>query len=125
MSAGEAGTREQSICQIHQNFKLLIYALNIKTHYRDLIALCVYDTKDRCCMLRICEACPYLEQVKDIIKSQIKIPELSELQLLSTDDKYDFFNEIVKYRQWKSTDLTEMTAQICSRFDLTQICPPY
>ena len=119
--AGGPGTHEQCICQIHQNFKLILYALNIKMHYRDLIKLCVCDSEDRSCMLRLCEKCPTLNKVQEIIRKQITMPELPESEQFSSDDEYEYFEEMVKFRQWKSTDRTEMVAQLSPRAELLEI----
>lgn len=95
VSAGKAGTHEQCVCQTHQNFKLLSHALNMKTHYRNLIALCVCNTEDKSCMLRICDKRPTVEEIADILKGQIEIPhfpDLPEDEFLS-DFEYNFFEE--------------------------------
>jgi len=121
VSAGAAGTHEQCVCQTHQNFKLVLHALNLNTHYRELIALCVCDSKDRNCMLRYCSLCPTLDTVKDILKSQIRMPVLPDLEPLSSEDEFDFFDEKVRYKQWKSvSNKTELITQLCSRTELLE-----
>jgi len=73
-------------------------------------------------MLKLCEQCPSLEEVKKILKTQIQLPEFAGSDLLSSDDEFDYFDENVKYRQWKSVDKkTEMVAQVCSRSELIDI----
>ncbi|KAK3911370.1 Trigger factor [Frankliniella fusca] len=120
--AGGAGTHEQCICQTHQNIKLLMYALNVKTHYRDLIKLCVCNIEDRSCMLKVCENCPNLDAVIEILKKQIVLPEFEESEDDSDNELYDYFEESIKFRQWKSVgDRTEMVVQICSRSELLEI----
>ncbi|KAE8739899.1 hypothetical protein FOCC_FOCC014599 [Frankliniella occidentalis] len=126
ITAGHAGTHEQCICQTHQNFKLITYALDIPHHYRDLIPLCVCNTQDRACMLRICDQCPTVENIYEILRKQIKMPNLGigvpENELFSTEDEFDFLEETVKFRQWKSADgRTEMVVQLCSRSDLLEM----
>ncbi|KAK3917885.1 DNA replication and repair protein RecF [Frankliniella fusca] len=124
VSAGQAGTHEQCVCQTHQNFKLLSHALNMKTYYRNLIALCVCNIEDKSCMLRICDKCPTVEEIEDILKGQIEIPYIPDLpeDEFSSDFEYNFFEETVKFRQWKSVDgRTEMVVEVCSRADLIGI----
>jgi len=119
VSAGQAGTHQQCVCQTHQNIKLILFALNIKIHYRTLINRCVCDSENRSCMLRICEHCPNLEDVKKTIKLHVTLPQLPDSEPLSSEDEFDYFDETVKFRQWKSTKgVTEMVAQVCSRSDL-------
>ncbi|KAK3909774.1 DNA polymerase IV [Frankliniella fusca] len=113
--AGGAGTHQQCVCQIHQNFKLVVYALNIKKHYTELIEECVCNVEDRCCMLRLCENCPTLIQIQDLIRHQIQVPEGLE------SEEEEFLKETVKFRQWKTTDRTEMVVQICKRSELIEI----
>ncbi|XP_034246667.1 uncharacterized protein LOC117648316 [Thrips palmi] len=115
--AGGAGTHEQCICQTHQNFKLILYALNIKIHYSELIKLCVCNIEDRCCMLKLCENCPSLEQVQETIRRQIQVPE----QLQFEHEEFEFLEGTIKFRQWKSTDKTEMLVQICKRSELIEL----
>lgn len=116
--AGGAGTHEQCVCQTHQNFKLIMHALNIKKHYSDLIKLCVCDDKNRECMLRRCEDCPNLEAVQQIIRQQIEV-EFEDI--FDEDEEFEFLEAEVKFRQWKSTDRTEMVVQICKRSELLAI----
>ncbi|XP_034255204.1 uncharacterized protein LOC117653549 [Thrips palmi] len=117
--AGGAGTHEQCICQTHQNFKLLLYALNIKMDYRDLIKMCVCDSEDRSCMLKLCDKCPTSEEVQKILREQLTVPE--ELNSVSADEEYEFLEENIKFRQWKSTDRTEMIIQVSKRSELIEL----
>ena len=120
--AGTAGTHLQCICQIHQNFELILHALGLKMHFKELIKLCVCDTKNRDCMLRICENCPTIDMVQEIIRSKITMPELLEIDdELSSDDETEFFEEPITVRQWKSTDGTELTVQVLQRSDLIEM----
>lgn len=116
--AGSAGTHEQCICQIHQNFKLVLHALNIRKHYRDLMKLCVCSLEDRTCMLKICETCPNLEKVQQIIRQEIPLPEIFDE--FTEEDEAHFFEEDVKFRQWKSTDRCEMLVAVSSRSELVE-----
>jgi len=94
---------------MHQNFKLILYALIINKHYTEWIKECVCNVEDRHCMLRLCENCPTLIQMQDLIRQQIQVQEEHE------PEEEEFLEETAKFRQWKTTDRTELVVQICTR----------
>jgi hypothetical protein len=79
---------------------------------------CVCDVEERECMLRLCGQCPSLKDVEEIFNGLIPRPEYGEDDADSDDD---FLEEEVQFKQWKSTDRTEMVTNICKRSDLVQI----
>jgi hypothetical protein len=71
-------------------------------------------------MLRLCVKCPNSGEVNKILRKNA-VPELLEGDCFSSDEEYDFYEEAVKFRQWKSTDRTEMVVEVASRSEVIDI----
>lgn len=54
---GASGTHSVCVCVYHQNFKLLLQAVDKNIYYRDLISQIVCDTNSKECMSRQCLVC--------------------------------------------------------------------
>ncbi|KAE8737649.1 hypothetical protein FOCC_FOCC016886 [Frankliniella occidentalis] len=99
------------------------YALGINDDCSEVIALFVCDPKIRECMLNICEKCQRLHAVQALLQKRV-LQNVSGDFLVDPDDEDDidaYLKEKVEYKQWKSTDRTELVSQICSRSDLMEV----
>lgn len=107
---GGPGTQNVCVCQMHEDMKLILSALNVTISYRDIIAALVCNEESRMCMLRLCSKCPTVRQIVEHLE-----------QIIVRDENHveeDFMDEMIEYNQWKSTDRTELVTQVCSRGEL-------
>ena len=92
------------VCTIHQNLKLLLYAIPIKETYQDLIKVITCNTINNVCVLCLCDKCPSSSLLQTHLESEIE----------------DFDpNEIIQYRQRVSTDRMSLVVQVSS---LSELC---
>ncbi|KAE8749580.1 hypothetical protein FOCC_FOCC003568 [Frankliniella occidentalis] len=110
-----SGTHIVCVCQIHEDFKLILHALKIKEHYRDLIASLDCDSESRTCMLRLCDKCPSNSLILALLRK--KVADIMEV----IEYESDLFDEEIVYHQWKSTDRSELADLIASRSELLNI----
>lgn len=118
VSAGATGTHKICVCQTHEDVRLLISALGIKTYYRDLITPVVCNEESRTCMLRLCENCHTTAQIENFLLGEITNQgHLCE----EPEDMEDFWNENVQYNQWKTNDKqTELITQVSTRSEVVR-----
>ena len=125
--AGSSGTHIVCVCQTHEDVKLVLHALRIKTHYRELISSMVCDSNSRTCMLRLCSDCFTIDEVDDflrdeVIKSEAKKVEDSQELPMSDEKIEEFWKEKIEYYQWKSSEgHTELVTQVSIRSNLINI----
>lgn len=91
--AGAIGTHSVCVCTIHQNVILLIHAAQIREQYKDLIKLLLCEEPKRECKLRHCNECPSNQNLIRFLEEKF--------------GDYDE-NDTIEYKQWISTDRTEM-----------------
>ncbi|KAK3911351.1 Protein piccolo [Frankliniella fusca] len=111
------GTHIVCVCQIHEDFKLVLNALKIKDHYRELISSLVCDTNSRSCMLRLCDQCPSNSDI--LVRIQKLVAE--SMEFTSDLEEDAFYEEEVIYHQWRSTDRSELVDLVCPRSELLNI----
>jgi len=94
--AGSPGTHSVCVCSYHQNVKLMIAASKIDRDYKDLLSLMVCSLTDEDCMLGICQNCPGIEPVKE---------------LLLEDEDLGMLNEIT-YSEWKTGEHCQLATNV-------------
>ena len=83
------------VCEHHQNVKLLTMSLPLKFDYKDILKKVVCDINSRNCMQHVCENCPGLDGVRDVITNGF-----NENNIVTDEE--------ITYTQWISTDKTTM-----------------
>ena len=88
--AGRSGTYSVCVCTIHQNVKLMLSAISVKIHYKDLLQMCVCNISNKECMIGHCSSCLGTNQLKTFIINSL-------LEKYNDDDS-------ICYMQWENTD---------------------
>lgn len=100
--AGSAGTHTVCVCTIHQNVKLLLYAVDPKLCYQDIISKVVCDSENLPCMIRSCFKCNSLDHIKNVL-----IESISANTDLNCED-------VISYKEWTQTDRAELVSKSCT-----------
>ncbi|KAE8737051.1 hypothetical protein FOCC_FOCC017492 [Frankliniella occidentalis] len=79
----------------------------------------VCNTDNRECMLRLCTECKSIQQISEMFYEFVNTGMCAALSNL--EDEEDFYAEQVEYKQWKSTDRTDLVTEVCSRSELINI----
>ena len=97
ITVNSSGTHSVCVCSYHQNTKLMCAALpnGHSVSYKNLMEVCVCDTKSRNCMFHLCSHCPSKSNLSEHLKT------LFEKNDFDLDDK-------ITYKQWVSTDRTTL-----------------
>ncbi|KAK3918036.1 Dysferlin [Frankliniella fusca] len=95
---------------------MILHALKIPMHYRELIASLVCNTESRTCMLRLCDNCP---PNSEVLRRLCRLVT-EALGITEDEDESEFLNEKVVYHQWKSTDRSELADMVATRSDLIE-----
>lgn len=123
VSAGATGTHKICVCQTHEDVRLIVSALGIKTYYRDLIGGVVCDEENQTCMLRLCEDCHTTEQMEDFLREEI-IKEVNASSALIPEEEgelNEFWAENISYLQWKTIDKqTDLVTEVAERSDVVR-----
>ncbi|KAJ8671558.1 hypothetical protein QAD02_002817 [Eretmocerus hayati] len=86
---GATGTHTVCVCKIHQNFKLLIHALDLesiddqlrKWNYKDILARIICSSPTHECYLRKCPSCPDIHVIVDEITRMLRRESIYEITL--------------------------------------------
>ena len=89
------GIHKVCVCEYHQNVKLMLLSLTVKTNYKDVICKAVCNTDARNCVLHVCKNSPGKQGIQNYLTHWFKNNE-NEL------------DEDILYMQWISTDRTTM-----------------
>lgn len=89
LTAGTKGIHSVCVCEMHQNVKFLVDALQNKDNYKKLLSIYVCDIENRKCMLHSCSNCPGVTALRKYL-----------------DDIFHDFDEsdTILYKQWVQTD---------------------
>ncbi|KAJ8666784.1 hypothetical protein QAD02_008446 [Eretmocerus hayati] len=85
--AGATGTHTVCVCRIHQNFKLLLHALDLKSiddqlrkwTYKDVFARIICDPPTNEYYFRQCLSCPDISSIVDEIKCLLQRESIDEI----------------------------------------------
>lgn len=91
---GASGTRNVCVCTYHQNVKLMLSCIDKSLDYKELLKLCVCDVNNENCMLHHCDSCPDKSVAENYLKEIVS-------------RKYEE-NNVIKYKQWVSTDRSNL-----------------
>lgn len=107
--AGGPGTHLVCVCQIHQNIKLKLSALNENINYKELIQVSVCSVENRSCMLQICKNCSGQRAVREYLSNVIHIENISNVQ----------------YSNWCSVSISSDSSLSNSRVSLQNFTEPF
>ncbi|KAJ8672151.1 hypothetical protein QAD02_003410 [Eretmocerus hayati] len=87
--AGATGTHTVCVCKIHQNFELLIHALDLesindqlrKWNYKDILARIICSSSTHKCYLRKFPSCPDIHVIVDEITRMLRHESINEITL--------------------------------------------
>lgn len=93
--AGDPGTHNICVCQLHQNIKLKLAATGTKLNYREVISssVCFIDNKN--CMLHKCNRCPGKEGIREFLLSHSSSNETTK----------------IKYTNWRSVPILNKNSE--------------
>ena len=99
ITVGARGTHSVCVCTLHQNLKLMLFALPTegKVTYHDLMEKLVCNVESKECMLHRCSSCPGKEGLTQYLQ-----------QVCDASDEAD----LVHYKQWESTDRTTLVEHV-------------
>lgn len=98
---GASGTHSVCVCFYHQNIKLLLYAIDPKLNYRDVLSEIVCDVNDCECMTGECLTC---KKDEDEMKTCLHGAIFSS-SVIDPDDE-------ITYKQWTQTDRSDLLTHI-------------
>ncbi|KAJ8686036.1 hypothetical protein QAD02_021829 [Eretmocerus hayati] len=96
ISAGATGTHTVCVCEIHQEFELLIHAVDLesiddqlrKWNYKDILARIICSSLTHECYLRKCPSCPDIHVIVDEITRMFRRESINE----------------ITFKQWNNVD---------------------
>jgi hypothetical protein len=111
VTVDSSGTHAVCMCEIHQNFKLAVASLPVKTDYKDLLLKFVCSTEARECMLHRCSTCPGIESMKTFLE-----------QLFGNADPD--LDDTLTYKRWTHDSQSKLQSVkgVCWRFDQCTLC---
>lgn len=123
---GTSGTHCVCVCQTHEDARLIIHAIGIKTYYRELIRHLVCNEESKTCMLRLCKDCLTISQIADSLRfmiiNNLKEDSSSPEFELSDIEEEEFWKQRIEFYQWKTTDnQTELVTEISERSEVVEI----
>jgi len=101
VTVDSSGMHSVCVCQIHQNFKLLVSALPERVDINEIFLQTVCSTDSRDCMLHRCEQCPGREKLKQYLESTFSSDE--------TD-----LDDNISYKQWTHDGQLKLQTVSCS-----------
>ena len=119
--AGSKMTHSVCVCSAHQNFVLLVDAMDWDLTYKDLITKIVSNPESNKCMMHRCESCLGTAILNEFLDQELSEHEDDKefnwkpLQLLKKNTRdfnwrYWWFSKIFLYRQVSST-ISKMTKE--------------
>ena len=87
ITVDSSGAHAICVCETHQNLKLAVAALPVRTDYKDLLLKVVCSTENRECMLHRCSICPGIDELKSFLE------QLFDEADMDLDD-------IINYKRW-------------------------
>ena len=94
MPVGNAESHNVCVCTYHQNLKLMLNTVKTSLNYKNVLKLCVCSTENSDCMLHHCDLCPEQTVVCSFLKEQLLLNYI--------------INDLIKYKQWVSTDRSNL-----------------
>ena len=100
ITVGALGTHTVCACTYHPNVKLMIGAVKLSKDYHELIDMLVCSRASKNCMIHQCPLCPE----DAILRCYL------ENELYSHDDIDEDDDSCIDYKQWKTTDQSELVS---------------
>ena len=79
VTVSASGMHSVCVCEIHQNVKLLLAAVQGKLDYKDVMSKLVCNIDDRNCMLHECDSCPGKEAIAKYLTEQFKQVDMDDV----------------------------------------------
>lgn len=116
--AGSSGTHSICVCAEHQNFKLLLAAVKTKLTYKDVVSKITCDSSNPDCMYRTCPNCPKRNEIEKILE-ELLFPK--DADIVSSEEDEDEEEDYYSYKEWTSTDRSELLTKRCSKSELLNL----
>ena len=98
ITVGASGTHTVCVCTYHQNVKLMVSAVELSKDYHELIDMLVCSRANKNCMIHRCPMC----------QEDSTLVHYLENELYSQDDIDEDDDYCIDYKQWKTTDRSEL-----------------
>jgi hypothetical protein len=127
---GISGFKRTCMCEIHQNFELLLEALNVHWNIHQILDAGLCDAVNERCSMGLCNECPKYDVIEELLTPRNDLedavvgPAPNEPAIPNADfeAQREEFNEddIVHFFQWTRDGRTNLVEKIAARHEVLQ-----